>query len=547
MEKEQFPEQDPAPKPRERTEGPILEEIVGAPGPSHSTARSNEEDEEQDGLSDTILTNQSSHYLIKLRVENLQEKIDKSFDELIELQDIESILACFDTGEAHDPTPSLELRKLAILEARRVNLPDSASSRFDDDVDDGTISNMDSSYMELLKASWLNPKSIILITNQGKEVGKDVFRAWNFYRIFPPNPPRIKFEDWLDQERKKTGKQEYSATELWQIKSRWLNYCEERVLHTSSCQQAVSRIIGAVTSPIYDGMTKTKKREFNLQDGIMLRETDKTFIFRIPFAEFADIPSANASAYLTQYLAYLQVSFILPEYAQERTRYFTKKGACLKNYLAYLDNLEVTLSTPLRCQLETLSIKKKLLRVYRECFISNDGYDSISGYFISLPQNTSFAKLLETMRREIIQSHGKAIVRHVGLQSTWYPEWMRKLGGLIIDPIEEKVDVKCESSESVYYSELEDHIMQGMFAPSKELIQHATQMSSSEFADSYVAEMRQVYQKNTREFIQYATVYCEQKQPPAKNVFSTGANYLEVLDAILRRVYEDQKLKGNQK
>lgn len=480
-------------------------------------------DENEDGgiRSQKVLTKYQEAYLMKFRLENLYEKIDKTFDELLEVTYLEKILKECNLGESHDTTPSLELRKLAVLEASRVNMPNCIDSRFDD-LDDDIVGNIDHNYIQLLNASWLNTKSVVLITNQGKEIGKEVFKSWNFYKIFPPHPPKFSLDKWLDLVKKRSGKQELSDTETYYWKEKWLSYQQERVLNPSSCQEVILHIKGIVTSPIYEDMIKTGKRQYQLKHGIQLKETDKTFVFTIPFHEFESIPN-NAPSYLLKYLSNIQVAFILPEYAHERTRYFSKKGANLDNFFSYLNALDVGI--PIE-YLQHLRIchQRRLVRFYRECLRKSNTSDYVTGYFLAMPPNI-YGMFDKYWYPYIKNSH--AIWRRVSPIHDHYPEWMCKMGGVIIEPSQNNAILLPVQQTAQSTNEI--------FAPSQKLLQTALQIPPKRIEELYVAELRAIYRVNPKAFTKYAVEYCEsssnQKSKQPANLYET------ILEDVLKKVY----------
>lgn len=293
---------------------------------------------ERDNLLEVHLSAQDSLYLIRQRIDNLRQKIKISFDELLEFEELLNITEVFDSDELPKNLgiPSKIDKFIAALESKRVNRYN--SEEYDGgDIGNAEESNIDQYYHNLLKESWLNKKSVKILSAKKTTV---------FY-----------------------NSSKYKKVTVFDI------------FEKSSIHQVLQRCAELVISPIYDGMASIGNEQYSLSYGIELRFTDKTAIFTIPLEQFFDLPKTSKKRDINETPAYIEVAFILPFYSHEKKRYF-KKGATLEDVCKYLEKAGGDLPANWIDFLYTLK-ENRLLRIYWEMFDNRDD-KKVRAYFLNI-------------------------------------------------------------------------------------------------------------------------------------------------------------------
>ncbi len=380
-----------------------------------------------------------SLYLIRQRVENLREQIGLSFDEALELQNLEGLFA----GEERAAPYNLGVadkkdQLISALEGKR-------DDRYEDEEYAGgedekeSVSSVNEYYQNLLGESRLNLKSIKILTSERRPVpyrSKGKIRPITIFDLYQTAPRKYSFHQYLaaiwqiPEEEAKKQFEALSSSKQWSLKEQWEKYLEERKDKTPSpFQKVLMECHNLVTSPIYDEMETLGEEKYLLKRGYELKFTDKTAVFLIPISEFEDIPAKRAAGH------YLQVAFTLPEYAHERKRFF-RKGGSIKELSTFLEYLGITLSEKQTGFLNELS-ESNALRLYREVLELPDR-DEIRAYFLNIRSGYGNKGSIVNLIRDRLNNNENAIVKFVSQFTHWFPEWMRKIGGIVIEEKEGK-------------------------------------------------------------------------------------------------------------
>lgn len=398
-------------------------------------------------------------YLIRQHVENLREEIGLSLDGIIELQELEAIIKEYEDDLAAIPNnlgvPGKTDQFIAALEAKRVNRIDDAL--YDGgDIDDEYLSGIDQHYQKLFKESWLNVKSLKILSSPNTPPGD--------------NKKMLSLFDLYDRE---------------------------------SFHKVFRRCQEIAVSPIYDDMETLGDEHYRLQYGCEMRFTDKTAIFTIPIEQFFDIPRADNKAAIAE-PAFIQVSFVLPEYAHERKRFF-RKGGSVKEFSAYLERLAVVLSERQRQFLDIL-VEHGSLRLYREVLELPDR-DEIRGYLFNVRsgyERYSKGQIFKHLRKRL-DEYGNLNIKTVTHLHTRYPEWMRKIGGFIVEEINGNAVSLPRPLRIAVDKQLPRYSFrqERLLIPSDRLIS-TNNMSRESWQNLYIAELRGAYHRNPLKFKEYA-------------------------------------------
>ncbi len=386
-----------------------------------------------------------SLYLIRQRVENLREQIGLTFDEVLELQNLEGLFvgderaAPYNLGVA-DKKDQL----ISALEIKRDDrYHEEEYSGGDVEDEEESVCSVNQYYQNLLKKSRLNLKSLKILTSDRGPVpyrSKGKIRPMTIFDLFQTAPKKYSFPQYLastwqlSEEAAKKQFEALSSSKQWSLKEQWEQYLEERKDKTPSpFQQVLMYCHDLVMSPIYDEMETLGEEKYLLKRGHELKFTDKTAIFLIPLSEFEGIPAKHDAGQAR----YLQVAFTLPEYAHEKKRFF-KKGGSIKELSTFLERLGVPLSEKQTGFLTELG-NQNVLRLYREVLELPDR-DEIRAYFLNIRSGYgNYGKgSIVNLIRDRLNNNESAIVRFVSQFTHWFPEWMRKIGGIVIEEREGK-------------------------------------------------------------------------------------------------------------
>ena len=457
---------------------------------------------------ESVLTMQGDLYLIKQRIENLQVQIGLSFDEILELADLQSFVSTLETETeiAYDlGIPSKIDQFIASLEAKRVNRYENGQ------YDGGDIEDEDSSvnqfYQTLFQESILNVKSIKLLSKQ-----KTPIRYWNgrelkLFDLFETASPKLSLYQFvsrywnISEEGAKKKWEESTPVAQYELKEKWEAYMENRTLNTPSpLHQVLIRCNELACSPVYEEMEITGEERYRLKTGWEFRFTDKTAQFLFPLTQFNDIQKKNRR----DDAVYLSVAFTLPKYAHEQKRFF-RKGGTVSELCLYCQKLGIELSLPQIKYLEQI-VSRSVLRLYREVLELPDR-NEIRGYFLNFRTGVAgYTKgnLAECLRQFFRKCDG-VNVKSVSRITPWYPEWMRKIGGIIVEEKEGKpVTIPKPQRISV-----DDRLpkwgfkREQLLMPSPRLLS-ANGKDSSTWREFFVAELRRSYRTNPRAFQDYA-------------------------------------------
>lgn len=342
-----------------------------------------------------MMTEQDSTYLVRQRIENLREVVGASVDEILELQSLEhqyrQELLDIEAMPKNLGVTSRIQHFIAAIEGKRVN-------RKDYDIYDGgeipeEYSNLNEVFIELLKECWLNPKSVKVLSPDKKQI-------------------------------------------FWKGKRKSVSIYD--VFQKEFISEVYFRCVNLSQSPLYGAIQDFLAESFELPHEISLKFTDKTACFIIPLTQFSDFPKRYHN--VENRVGYIQVSFVLPKYAQERRRFF-KKGGNIGEFQQFLSDCGTNLPDNWQNFLDKLS-EQGSLRLYREALVLEKETE-ISGYFLNVKRGYKngqwFSKtFIENIIRKRLKKEEGIITRSVLLPFTQYPEWMRKVGGIVIEKISNK-------------------------------------------------------------------------------------------------------------
>ncbi len=291
----------------------------------------------------------------------------------------------------------------------------------------------------------------------------------------------------------------------WKAKQDWEKYLENRENSPqSSFQKILLRCRDIATSPIYDTMQETTSENYILENGIEMKFTDKTAIFCIPIKEFADIPRKE-DAPVESPIAFLRIAFTLPEYAHERKRFF-RKGGTVQEFARYVERLDSALSEKQQKFLNDL-VESSTLRIYREVLELPDT-NEVGGYFLNISKGyDKFSKsYLESCIQDFFKKQKNIVIREVTRLQTWFSDWMRKIGGFII---EEKAGRRINIAKPLQISvdgRLSAHAFKKelKFMPSPGLKKSVTYATNEDWQKAFVSELRTTYQSTPKLFHKYA-------------------------------------------
>ena len=493
----------PSLQPYEKMQSPCFLDL-----PVMYTAQCTCDEETQRNMPDmNVLRDQDSLYLIRQRIENLREKVAMTFNEAIELQELENLTR----QSENDAIPqnlgvaSKRDKLFAALEAKRTN-------RYQDSYDGGeiedSVSSENQSYQKLLEKSRLNAKSIQVLSSDKKAISNGK-RPLSIFDLYDTGLAKLSFEQFLAKNWKMNERavekhlMQTPNTNLWSLKSEWGKYLDERQKKSPSpYQKILIRCRELVTSPIYDGMKEIREEQFALACGIEFRLTDLTAEFTIPISEFFDVPQKHLQ--MDNSAAFIQIAFTLPKCAQEKKRFFKKYGT-VKELTTYLARMEVFLSEKQMMFLNTLE-QNGVLRLYREV-LELPTEDRIRGYFLNIRKG--FQRWTKGFLQECImqrlQQEKNILIRQVTSLSTWYPEWMQKIGGFIIERKTGEVVNVARSLRVSVDPRLSDLFTQARFLmPSKNLPQDKWNIA-------YRDELRKRWQEKPRLFEHYAKKLIKQE------------------------------------
>lgn len=456
-----------------------------------------------------LLSEQGSLYLIRQRVENLREKIGLTFDEILELENLEGLFV----GEERAAPYNLGVadkkdQLVSALETKRDDrYHEEEYSGGEVEDEEESVSSVNHYYQSLLKEGRLNLKSIKILTSDRRPVpysSKGKIRHITIFDLFQTAPRKYTFNQYLasiwqvSEEEAKKQFEALSSSKQWSLKEQWEQYLEERKDKTPSpYQQVLMYCHDLVTSPIYDEMETLGEERYRMKSGYEMKFTDKTAIFLIPLSEFQIIPLKQSPGAAR----YLQVAFTLPEYAHEKKRFF-RKGGSIKELATFLDRLGVTLSEKQTGFLNDLS-ENNALRLYREVLELPDR-DEIRAYFLSLRSGYgNYAKgSIVNLIRDRLNNNENAIVRFVSQFTHWFPEWMRKIGGIVIEEREGKsVSIPKKFRVSVDPKLPAIFQQERMFMPSEGLSTQFSDVASWEKA--FTDELRARWRHNPALFQKY--------------------------------------------
>ena len=472
-------------------------------------------DADDDSAADLDLTNQGTMYLVKQRIENLREQIGASAEEVLELQELEKLMKPYEDDRAALPEglgiPSKTDQFIAALEGKRVNRY--ADSEYDggevDEDDEMSESSVNQWYQKLLKQSRLNLKSIALLSTDRKPLyhqhGKA--RPVTLFDLYETLPPKYTFEKFLaklyqmTEEQALATFQKISEPDQYAVQQQWQSYLEDRKLRAPSpFQKLLLRCQDFVTSPIYDGMTELKDEHYQLTNGVEFRFTDKTIVFTIPFTEVEDIPKKPT---ILETPEFLEVAFILPEYAHDRKRFFKKNGT-VAEFCLYLQHLGVELSEKQTQFLNNLATSGSL-RLYHEILELPDR-NEIRGYFLNIPKSyAAYPPLwLRKCIRERLKQEDRINVHQVTNFSTQFPEWMRKIGGIVVEAKSGAAVVVPKPLQIGVDGQLPEYAVkrEPLLFPSTRLLSET--VPAEQWQALFVAELRAAYKTNPKAFKRYA-------------------------------------------
>ena len=473
---------------------------------------------------DIHIYDQGELYLIRQRIDNLRQQVMLSVDELMELHELEGFYAVFSEDEEAVPhdlgIPSNTDRLIAALEGKRVNrYNDEEYDGGDPDEEDESVSSINRYHQELFQKSRLNLKSLNLLSAEKKPIwnnhngngnGNGNGKKLMVYDLYELAPPKFTFPQYLmhlwqkPENEAMDALKKLSPVKQWELQEQWKKYLQDRENKTPApFQQMLLRLRDLTVSPIYDDMQEIGDEHYRLSNGIELRFTDKTGIFTIPMSEFDDIERKPVDSHRLGQAAFLQGALTLPEYAHDRKRFFRKNGT-VEELTRYLGKLGVDFSSKQVTFLNDL-VRHGALRLYREVLELPDR-DEVRGYFLNVRkgfQNYNRGYIRHCIR-ERFQESDRVLVRQVTQFSTWYPEWMRKLGGLIVEdkngagvavpkPLQISVDYRLPRHS---------YKRERMLMPSNRLFRAKTAIN--EWERMFVAEMRTAYRANPQAFKDYA-------------------------------------------
>lgn len=469
---------------------------------------------EEQEICDDTLEQEDSLYLIRQRVQNLREAIGLTLDEIEELSDLENVLRVHDDSDSIPENlgmPGTIDQLMAALESKRIDkYEDEEYAGGDIEENEESVSSVNQYYQKLFEESWLNPNSILVLDQNKKPIaGRHKGKKISIFDLYQGSPPKYTFSQFLvqiwkiaeNEAAERFGKE--SKVNQWKLKERWENHLEDRELTLPSpYQQVLFRLNDLATSPIYDEMQGNPNEHYTWPCGYGLRFTDKTAIFTFPLSECSDIPKKSRSG--NEKAAFVQVSFLLPEYAHERKRFF-RKGGTVEELIVYLKRLGVEFSEKQSQFLRDL-VTNGALRLYHELLELPDR-NEIRGYFLNVQKGLGAysRQYIGQCIRDRLKQEKRIVIRQVKPYSTWFPEWMRKIGGIIIEekngnpvsvPKPLQIGVDTELPEySVKHEPL--------FVPSERLLINQ-ELPSDQWQDLYVAEMREAYKTNPKAFKRYA-------------------------------------------
>ncbi|NUM35530.1 MAG: hypothetical protein HUU50_13370 [Candidatus Brocadiae bacterium] len=454
------------------------------------------------------VSEQDSLYLIRERIENLREQIGLTFDEVLELQNLENIIRI--EGDAEAPAnlgiASKTDQLISALEEKR-------DDRYGNEIYTGgedeeeSVSSVNQYYQNLLKASRLNLKSIALLTAEKRPVpyyANRKYRAMSAFDLYQTAPKKYLFHQYLgflwqvSEDEAKKQFEALSSSKQWKLKEQWEQYLEERKDKTPSpYQQVLMHCHDLVTSPIYEGMETLSEEKYRMKGGYDLKFTDKTAIFLIPLSEFEDIPAKRTAGQAQ----YLQVAFTLPEYAHEKKRFF-RKGGSIKEFSTFLERLGVSLSEKQTGFLMELG-NENALRLYREVLELPDR-DEIRAYFLSIRSGYgNYGKgAIVNLIRDRLNNNENATIRFVSEFTHWFPEWMRKIGGIVVEEKEGKsITIPKTFRVSVDTKLPATFQQERMFMPSEALSKNFSEINA--WQNAFIEELRLRWRKNPVLFQKY--------------------------------------------
>lgn len=497
------------------------------------------------------LTEVPSDYLIQQRIENLREKIDKSFEEVLELRKLEKEHASDNVDHCNIPTKTQQF--IAALEEKRTGI-------YNDQKYDGENSldaeySVNTFYMKLFEKSYLNPKSFAVLSKEYQplyiqtEHGKN--KRLSIFDLFTTNNRKLGFEKYLamiweiDEVAVKIKLQTLSARRTWQLREEWQSYLDDiAASRQSPYQQLLIHCKDVIASPIYEGLQEQKEDTYLVANKYHMRFTNKTAVFTIPISEFVSIPQ-NPCGLAPEYISF---AVVLPEYAQEKKRFFRKGGdiSGLINFIGFTGH-----ELPEKwCKFLQQLQNSQSIRVYHEV-LEHDSKRQIRGYFISIKDITQktpegftvYPKeyLYKVLRKQL--QHENCTVKEVSDLHEQYPEWMRKIGGLLV---EEKYGLTMEQ-KLIFVDTPQSAKHQKFLLPSKQL--QNSHITKELFTAKYLNELRQSYQRKPKLFEQYAFNICRGHMDLK---CSCKGNHndccsVPVLRKVFRKIYNQHENKSSTK
>ncbi|BBM87090.1 hypothetical protein [Candidatus Uabimicrobium amorphum] len=492
------------------------------------------------------LAEMPSDYLIQQRIENLREKIDKSFEEVLELKRLENKYGNKEIGHKSAPTKTQHF--ISALEEKRTGIY--KNQQYDGENSLDTQCSVNRYYMSLFNKSYLNVKSFVVLSKESKplyvqtESGKS--KQLTIFDLFATNNRKLGFEEYLamiwdtDENTAKAKLQNISSSHAWQLKKEWQSYLDDiRTSRQSPYQKLLILCKDIITSPIFKDMQKLEEDTYLVRQKYRMRFTDKTAVFTIPMSEFEGIPQ-NVSALNPTHISF---AMVLPKCAQEKKRFF-RKGGCLNELINFVAFTGYELPEKWCNFLQQLK-DNQFMRIYHEN-LEYGGKRQIRGYFINIKDVTrqtekgrsAYPKeyLYRLLRKQLQQEN--CIVKEVSHLHEGYPEWMRKIGGLLV---EEKHGLVMEQTLIVVDPSLPQTTKhQKLLLPSYHL--QNSHFPVEQFRTAYVNELRQSYQHNPKLFEQYAFNVC--RSIAVLKCSCKGSHNdcctVPVLHKVFRKIYNQQ-------
>ena len=455
----------------------------------------------------THLTEVPGDYLIRQRIENLREKIDKTVFEILELQKLEALSKEQEiASNLGQPTKLQHL--IAALEEKRTGM-------YKEQVYDGTPSqgsyySVNNYYTKLFTNSFLNVKSFSVLSQDRKPIYTDSKkkRYLTIFDLFPPNTPKLSFTKYvaglwdIDEQSVQNKLNQTSSRSQWKLREQWQSHLDEsKTSRMSLYQQLLILCKDIVTSPIFADIKQIDENTYAFYRNYQLRFTNKTAIFTLPISEFSFM--ASPCGYFPHYISF---AVVLPEAAQEKQRFF-RKGGSLKGLINFFTFTGNELS-PGWCNFLQQLQDMQVLRIYHE-ILECDGKQKVRGYFISLrdakvnTENgiTKYTKeyLYQLLSQQLQKEN--CIVKEIMRFHKHYPQWMRNMGGLMI---EEKYGKSMEKTIVSIDPHVQNVKKETLLFPQ----QHLLSLPAQEFEYQYLKQLRSLYSNKPRYLKQFAFNVC---------------------------------------